>query len=165
MKYLDYTRNVCGLLIFMMYNNNNNNNNNNNDNANDQDDDNDYNCNNNSSSNSSSSSSSSNKIVCQIIFIMWSLGFSYVSDADIIYFLLKTMCKYIYNVTDKWISTEGIWTIHSQFECPSTLPTEQVEKFPLSTASRITVNSVPELWTTGSWTVTGSDWVIFVFLC
>ena len=36
-------------------------------------------------------------------------------------------------------STEGIRTTDPQFECPVTLPTELVGKFPLATASRSTL--------------------------
>ena len=42
------------------------------------------------------------------------------------------------NVTDKSTSTEEIRTTDAQFECPSTLPTELIGKFPLATASRST---------------------------
>ena len=42
-------------------------------------------------------------------------------------------------ITDKSTSTEGIRTTDPQYECPSTLHTEVIGKFPVATASRSTL--------------------------
>ena len=41
-------------------------------------------------------------------------------------------------ISDNTISTEEIWTKDPQFECPCTLPSEVIGKFPLATTSRST---------------------------